>query len=103
LIFFGLVFLVVQENLRKEFPTAIGKEIPALKGNKLNPEIFANSESSLHYLNTLNIVQYQEELFTHFMFLGRKFNENCQFCLRDGTCKRQKFMNQFCHVSQKEF
>jgi len=52
-------FFFLQENLRKEFPTAIGKEIPALK--------------------------------------GRKFNENCQLCFKDGTCKRQKFMNQFCH------
>lgn len=52
-------FFFLQENLRKECPSAIGKEIPALK--------------------------------------GRKFTENCQFCFKDGTCKRQKFMNQFCH------
>ena len=36
-------------------------------------------------------------------FLGRKFRENCQFCFKDATCKRQSLMNQFCHVSQKEF
>lgn len=35
-------------------------------------------------------------------FAGRKFTENCQFCFKDGTCKRQKFMNQFCHVSLKD-
>jgi len=52
-------FFFLQESLKKEFPSAFGKEILALK--------------------------------------GRKFSENCQFCFRDGTCKRQKFMNQFCH------
>ena len=34
-------------------------------------------------------------------FRGRKFSQNCQFCFKDATCKRQSLMNQFCQVSQR--
>ena len=48
---------------------------------------------------------YQESnsQYSFLTYLGRKFSENCQFCFKDATCKRQSLMNQFCHVSQKEF
>ena len=32
-------------------------------------------------------------------FSGRKFSENCQFCFKDGTCKRRQSLNNYFHVS----
>ena len=32
-------------------------------------------------------------------FSGRKFSENCEFCFKDGTCKRRQSLNKFFHVS----
>ena len=56
-----------------------------------------STELDLKNLNYYTL--FKNKCFFFLSLLGRKFTENCQFCFKDGTCKRRQFLGQFFHVS----